>query len=573
MVKLLPFDLETFSAKDRHVRSDFVRLAGYRLDGDVAITTSGDEVVRYLEDTNRVAVGHNICAFDLVVLARHHGLRLPDLLGRVVDTDTLARLIDPAPSGKDGVIMRPKGYYGLDETSGRFGLEGKTDNLKEIAKEFKGFDNIPADDERFQDYLRGDVRAHEQLFKAMRYRDEVWPGFWKYAAREMRVGLLTAQMTVNGLRVDVPEIERALVDQGARKVSNLLELQDYTGLSLEGTAPLSSGQGKYSVVGFFRDQGVRDQDIPRTPKGAYSISGKEVLALAEKVRKDGGNQHVERVCQLVSEIVSERTIYQTANDSRIDDRVYPQIKAIQASGRWSVTDPGLTVFGKRGGKHVERRIVLPDEGHSLISIDLDQIDQRAIAAHSQDENYMAIFQEGRDLHGWLAEKIFGSLEFREKVKPVIHGWTYGRSVKAIIKDGVDPDVAQKFDEEMRKDYAGIIRWQDKVRTVAAAGGLLDNGYGRKMRSDPRFAFTQAPALVGQGCARDLLAEGLLRMPLEFWPFLRVIVHDEIVASVPTEDAEEIGREMVKAMTFDFKGVPITSGCSKPGRNWADVYAK
>jgi hypothetical protein len=46
-----------------------------------------------------------------------------------------------------------------------------------------------------------------------------------------------------------------------------------------------------------------------------------------------------------------------------------------------------------------------------------------------------------------------------------------------------------------------------------------------------------------------------------------------VACAPTADAEEIGREIVKAFTFDFRGVPITAGCSKPGRTWALAYDK
>lgn len=187
---------------------------------------------------------------------------------------------------------------------------------------------------------------------------------------------------------------------------------------------------------------------------------------------------------------------------------------------------------------------------------------------------MAIFQRGEDLWTTLAIELFDDVSMREAVKPIGHGWNYGRSVKAIASDdGISLEVAERFDTEGRRKYPRIVAWQEYVRSIAAAGGLLDNGFGRKMRADPRFAYTQAPALVGQGAARDILAEGMLRMPLEFWPYLRVIVHDEIVVSAPSEDAEEIGKEIVKAMSFEFKGVPITAGCSKPAANWALCYEK
>lgn len=586
MADLLPFDLETFSAKDLHRRPDFVRLSGYKLHRDVILTESPEDLVLYLEETNLIGVGHNILAFDLVALARHHGLDLQRLLGRVVDTDLLARLFDPPPSGKDGVVMRPKGYYGLDETSGRFRLKGKTDNLKEIAKEFKGYGNIPVDDKRFRNYLRGDVSAHKDLFTAMRAREEPWPGFWKYAQREMRVGLITSQMTVNGLRVDVPEIQRTLEEQAQRKGDHIHELAQLTGMPTQTRmgphteekaekylikAPLSTDAGRDKVTEYLLSHGISEKDIPRTPKtGKPAIGGEGIKFLIAKTK----SPEVRHVLELVSDVVSERTIYQTADDFRVGDRVFPKIHPTQASGRWSVTGPGLTVFGKRGGRHVERRIILPDEGHSLLSIDLDQVDARAVAAHSQDPEYMAIFQRGEDLWTTLAIELFDDVSMREAVKPIGHGWNYGRSVKAIASDdGISLEVAERFDTEGRRKYPRIIQWQEYVRSIAAAGGLLDNGFGRKMRADPRFAYTQAPALVGQGAARDILAEGMLRMPLEFWPYLRVIVHDEIVVSAPSEDAEEIGKEIVKAMSFEFKGVPITAGCSKPAANWALCYEK
>jgi DNA polymerase-1 len=118
-----------------------------------------------------------------------------------------------------------------------------------------------------------------------------------------------------------------------------------------------------------------------------------------------------------------------------------------------------------------------------------------------------------------------------------------------------------------------VEWQDEVRAEGEAGHLLDNGWGRKMRCDPARAYTQAPALMGQGGARDIMGEALLRLPGEFRPYLRTIVHDEVVMSVPAKDAEEIGREVQKAMTWEWKGVPILCDLSKPGRSWGEVSAK
>jgi DNA polymerase-1 len=94
-----------------------------------------------------------------------------------------------------------------------------------------------------------------------------------------------------------------------------------------------------------------------------------------------------------------------------------------------------------------------------------------------------------------------------------------------------------------------------------------------MRADPQRAHTQAPALMGQGAARDLMMTGLLNLPAEILPMLRAQIHDEIVLSVPADRLDEIGQTVVNAFTFEWNGVPIRAGMSKPGTTWAGCYEK
>jgi len=74
-----------------------------------------------------------------------------------------------------------------------------------------------------------------------------------------------------------------------------------------------------------------------------------------------------------------------------------------------------------------------------------------------------------------------------------------------------------------------------------------------MKTDPKRAFTQAPALMGQGTARDLMMEPVIRLPL--W------------------------QQVLEAMTFKWKppgaelAVLISAALCQPGRNWAECYAK
>lgn len=581
----------------------FIRLGAY-MNGSGPVIASMDEIMKQLQNPDNLINGHNITGFDFVAMAKHHGLDLRTMIGRTADTDLLVRLDDPPPSGKDGVSTNPPGYYGLDQSAKRYGVPAKTDDLKRLAAKYGGFDKIPLDDPEYRSYLEGDVIASAGLLGAL-------PPMTPYAVRENTIGLITGQMTVNGCRVDVEENTRTLVEQEDRKEQAKNRLHMIAGMPLNKVTtyktkadkiepyanPLATNAGKDAIVGALVECGISEDAFPRTGKTkAVSLSGdlkqsindfyRENPALRRNLRDV---ERAEEIINLVQQLVGERTIYQTVEKYRVGDRVHPEIRPYQASGRWSVTKPGLTVFGKRDGRHVERRIILPEPGEVILTVDLAQVDMRAVAAHSGDENYLDIFRKPgpdgkpRDLHSEVALAVFGDVKFRDTAKFIGHGWNYGESVNRMVSGyGVERSLAIQFDQGMRERYPDLVQWQRDVRSVAEDGRLLDNGFGRLMRADPRFAYTQAPALVGQGCTRDILAEGLLRLPLEFWPMLRVIVHDEVVMSVPAADFEEISRIVVEAMSFDLgevtngrlPSVPIVAeACKRGGSTWAEVYEK
>jgi DNA polymerase-1 len=136
---------------------------------------------------------------------------------------------------------------------------------------------------------------------------------------------------------------------------------------------------------------------------------------------------------------------------------------------------------------------------------------------------------------------------------------------------------------MRAEFSRVVGWQNEVRELGENGVLLDNGFGRKLRVDPERAYTQAPAMYGQSTTRDLIAEGLLTLAAtapEILPMLRVIVHDEVVLSVPRKDREEIARTVQSAMSRMWAPagasipVSITAGQGKPfvfGDRWGSLY--
>jgi DNA polymerase-1 len=129
---------------------------------------------------------------------------------------------------------------------------------------------------------------------------------------------------------------------------------------------------------------------------------------------------------------------------------------------------------------------------------------------------------------------------------------------------------------MNERFPRLQAWKDEVRALAAEGEL-DNGFGRIMMCEPSRAFTQGPALIGQGTARDLMMECLLNLPDFAVRMLRAQVHDEAVFEVPLALADQIVPRIEQAFNFSwapdpsFRPVQIVAEAGKLGTSWADCY--
>lgn len=574
----LTFDLETADAAQlfTYVPRDatgFVRLAGVSGPGGRSQIVTGPELVPLLEAVDRIE-GHNVLGFDLLALAWHCGADWNRLAAKARDTELVARQADPPRSRESGTS---EDKYGLDEVAQKLGVRGKTDDLKRLKRQHGGWDQIPLDDPEYRSYLEGDLQASQAVSAAMARDYPPDP----YVDREHRLAAIAGRMTLNGFLVDENLLAERLAAGEAKKREALQLLHDGWGLPLTRTvsrgrgkakteteeevaSPLSTDAGRAWLARLWADSGLADP--PRTAKAQKLAIGMEDLKALEARRPD-----LAPVCRLMAIVTGTRTVYQTANDCLArDGRVHPVVSMRQASGRWSVTNPGLTVFGKRGGKHVERDIFLPDPGHALVSFDLSQVDMRSMAWLSQDHAYRALFAPGKDAHQEIADLVGVD---RQSAKSVGHGWNYGLGTKRMIADGLDPVKVEAFVRGMEERFPQLIAWREEIRAKGAAGEILDNGFGRRMRCDPARAYTVAPALMGQGGARDIMCQSLLRLPREIWPMLRTMVHDEIVLSVPKSDLLEVAQTVKRAMTWDLDDdLPILCDMSV-GENWGICSAK
>lgn len=586
----LTFDIETHSAELMYSMApeEFVRLIGYAWgDGEVVLTTDLDEIKHQILKA-RWIIGHNIHAFDLRAV---FGIKsdIPLELAqqrRVYDTWTHAALVNPAPymftnrHGKNALANSPdkmKRWFSLDEQAHQLGVPGKTHDLKALAKEFGGFGSIPVDDERYREYLIGDVVASrvvaQELLKKGKLDD--------YALREQEIAARAAVISSNGLRVDVEAAKARVEELRVRREAILSELQTKYGLPTEGKSPWATTAGKEAIMAALADHGITPKsrkDWTKTSTGNLSLGG-EVLTELTK------GTSAEDLGKALAELKGQRSLAQLALDSTHPDGfVHPDITMLQRSGRWSTTEPGLTVWTSRGEGAVEKSYFLPDnDDEVLIEADYSNADARIVAAYSGDRKYAERFEPGADGHminalaAWGREVVESDpKKYRQMAKPLGHGWSYGGRPGGLVRaTGLPFGTAKKFCDGMDATFVALVDWQNRVRDEARRGYVM-NEWGRKLWVEQDRIFTQAPALKGQNGTREIVCDALLRMPPHVLRRVKAQIHDAVLFSVPRENWEACRDYLVRLMETEFKPsiggqrveFPVSAGPA--GTNWMEA---
>lgn len=155
---------------------------------------------------------------------------------------------------------------------------------------------------------------------------------------------------------------------------------------------------------------------------------------------------------IIDEIMKYRTIkkehgtYVKGMLQRMDheDRIHGTFNLhITTTGRRSSTNPNMQNIPSRRADI--RRCFIAQEGFVLMEVDYSGAESRVLAEASGDKVLKALFLRGGDIHGELAEQVYGpnyTKDQRSRVKPVNFGVPYGREAKSISDESlIDHDQA------------------------------------------------------------------------------------------------------------------------------------
>ena len=590
MKKYLFFDCETENGGKEYGMTprEFFRLGQYSWnDGPVVITTDYDEMIRVIREADYV-VGQNISTFDLPVLFPHDSMEPLEmaLAGKVLDTFVLASLLTPAPysytNSKGHTFYNASApeqamkWLSLDNLCHQFGIPGKFGDLQALAKAHnppktlvKNLDYglIPLDDPDFLAYAEQDVLAVKGLYSHLVKQIHEQDYNREYIWREMIVWALNAQISKNGVRVDITEAQDRVEHLRMERDEIMDWLVKEFDFPTKGAQPWKSSAGKDAIAKALKSYGIHttDPNWTRTASGAPSFAGETMLAITK-------GTEAEKLGEGLATLQGQRSLAQLALESvHPDGKAHPRIMCLQRSGRTSVTKPGLTIWTARGPGAVEKRYFIPDEGHKMVSMDFSSADARAMAALSGDAAYAVQFEvddEGNpkyDSHNLVGEAAFGKERYwkdvpegvtkpplRDPSKIISHSSNYNVGAKklaagmneACVKAGLDMeftvDDARGMLDNFNRRYPLLKRFKDMAVSEGEALGYVQNPWGRRMKVDEGRSYTQSPALQGQSVTRERIYDGLIKIAKDKLECIRWCVfpvHDELVWNIPEEDLE------------------------------------
>ncbi|MEU1200163.1 DNA polymerase [Streptomyces sp. NPDC005813] len=513
--------------------------------------------------------------FDMLVLDRHLGVPLATLAPKVTDSKIIAHLFDSRPKHEGGWGLR------LKELCARDVDPSAPDTQEDLTAVFRSIGETKATGWRKIDINHPTYLLYAGL-------DAILVSRWlpigegrlrKVGVRkalvdfEHRVMYVCALMERRGMLVD-QEYVRGLVDRlGDEAALHAGKAAKYGVTSVNAPKQVSS-----ALVG------MGEKLTETTDSGALKVDKSVLLDLAD-LDQNWQPRGTRKPNPLAAAVLRSkragkwRTSYGLAMRDGLDveGRLHPKINSLQArTARMSISGPPLQQLPS--GDWTIRRALVADPGHRIFSVDYSAVEMRVLAALADERTMKRAIAEGRDLHDFTAELIWGpqfTKAHRKMGKGVGFGKVYGGGATTLSRQtGAPIDEVKVAIAAYDRVYPGIRRYSNKVQREARANGyVVVTPTGRRVALDRDRVYAATNYAV-QSTARDVLCQALLNMHDKgLTEYLLLPIHDECLGSAPADVVEDVAREVGAAMAMDFFGVPLDTDPEVGGRSWGSLYMK
>ncbi len=235
-------------------------------------------------------------------------------------------------------------------------------------------------------------------------------------------------------------------------------------------------------------------------------------------------------------------------------RIHADWRQIVGAGRIACSDPNLTQVPK----HARYRACFGGEpGRACVVADYSQQELRILAAVAGDAALAEVFRSGGDLHRATAAVVFDTTEDavtpeqRAAAKQLNFGLMYGMGAPGFARaTGMSVQRARETMDRYFATFPQVAAWLQETEATARRSGAVRTLLGRTKKTGTAPAPTLARNAPIQGAGADMtklaLAEVERRFAQRFGTVARgvrpdglvLVIHDELVADVPADAAEE-----------------------------------
>jgi DNA polymerase-1 len=166
---------------------------------------------------------------------------------------------------------------------------------------------------------------------------------------------------------------------------------------------------------------------------------------------------------------------------------------------------------------------------------------------------------------------------RNLIKTFMYAYLYGAGInKMALSAGVPPEEMRGFVNSLAETYPGIPDFQKRIietgeqRERSEGQGYIITPFNRRIPCDQGQARTLVNYLL-QGHAAEILKDALVKMDAAgLTQYLLLPIHDEVIASVPPDEYDEISREIGDLMSIRGKyAVDLIAEPEGPFDRWGD----
>jgi DNA polymerase-1 len=528
-----------------------------------------EKFVPFFENENIEKIGQNL-KYDLKILSKY-GVTVK---GKLFDTMIAHYLINPDMRHNMDILAETYLKYSPKSIETLIGKKGKNQiSMREVALE------------EIKEYAAEDADITLQLKEL--FTSELDKTETKKLFDEIEIPLVSvlADMETEGIRLDV-EFLSAMSKEMDVEIKSLEEkIYETAGEKFNLASPKQLGDILFDKL---KIGGVKQK---KTKTGQYA-TGEEVLTYLAN-----DNPIVKQILDW-RQMVKLQSTYILALPEQVDKktlRVHTDyMQTVAATGRLSSNNPNLQNIPIRTerGRQIRKAFVARDENHTLISADYSQIELRIIAALSGEENMIAAFQNGEDIHRATAAKVFDvaledvSREQRSNAKTVNFGIIYGVSAFGLSNQtSLSRSESAALIEAYYKTYPRLRSYINEQIEFAREKGYVQTILGRRrylkdinsanavVRSGAERNAVNAPI---QGSAADVIKIAMInihkKLKEENWKSKMLLqVHDELVFDVHNDELEKIQPMIKHEMENAFKmAVPLEVELGL-GKDWLEAH--